>query len=283
MNPPKFWGGAAVFVKMRGYPPWPAKVEGIAADGAPNTIKYHVYFYGTNQIAVCKEEDICPYLEFRQILGKPKKVRDFNAAIKAMDEELGLVPRSKTNDIQNNEITNNEHVNTAVKFNSNTNNISSAPFNCEERASNDKLLELLRRELQLVNIEYGIQSSLNLKQPDPDECLHYLSDLLCLNISKLMLKKHPEIIYTLIKLQNYVGCIHNSNMTEDSLAVFKSKARNIRRKALLISNKIQGMFEVPMGMEFLEYFEEELTIFKESVKDMSLNDVLRLVEDPTNT
>uniref|UniRef100_A0A1B6E4R4 PWWP domain-containing protein n=1 Tax=Clastoptera arizonana TaxID=38151 RepID=A0A1B6E4R4_9HEMI len=87
----KFDVGDKIFAKVRGYPPWPARVEGVAEE-TPNKIKYHVFFYGTNETAVCKSIELFPYLEFRAKMGKRCKKKGFNEALDLVDLELGLDP-----------------------------------------------------------------------------------------------------------------------------------------------------------------------------------------------
>ncbi|XP_054258725.1 PC4 and SFRS1-interacting protein-like [Macrosteles quadrilineatus] len=97
MAAPKFKPGDKIFAKVRGYPPWPARVEGVA-DETPNKMKYHIYFYGTGETAVCKQEELFPYVENRAKFGKPMKKKGFNEAIMQMDSELGLSPRPQAPD-----------------------------------------------------------------------------------------------------------------------------------------------------------------------------------------
>lgn len=47
--------GDLVFAKVKGYPPWPAKITRI------DKTKYNVYFYGTGETASIKQEDLFPY------------------------------------------------------------------------------------------------------------------------------------------------------------------------------------------------------------------------------
>ncbi|ETN58932.1 hepatoma-derived GF [Anopheles darlingi] len=47
--------GDLVFAKVKGYPPWPAKIMRI------EKAKYNVYFYGTGETANIKVEDLFPY------------------------------------------------------------------------------------------------------------------------------------------------------------------------------------------------------------------------------
>ena len=44
--------------QVRGYPPWPARVT---ATADKNASKFHVFFYGTYETAVCKKEELWHY------------------------------------------------------------------------------------------------------------------------------------------------------------------------------------------------------------------------------
>jgi hypothetical protein len=47
-----------VFAKVRGYSAWPARIEAVVRD--TKTAKYKVFFFGTNQSATVKEEELFP-------------------------------------------------------------------------------------------------------------------------------------------------------------------------------------------------------------------------------
>jgi len=52
----KFEPGALVFGKVKGYPPWPARVTALTSKD-----RYKVYFYGTYETGTLKAEDMWPY------------------------------------------------------------------------------------------------------------------------------------------------------------------------------------------------------------------------------
>jgi len=54
----KFSPGALVFGKVKGYPPWPARVTAVTSKD-----RYKIYFYGTYETGTLKVEDIWPYNE----------------------------------------------------------------------------------------------------------------------------------------------------------------------------------------------------------------------------
>lgn len=57
-DPKSFASGDLVFAKVRGYPAWPARVT-CPAD--KNCTKFHVFFYGTYETAICKSEELWIY------------------------------------------------------------------------------------------------------------------------------------------------------------------------------------------------------------------------------
>ncbi|KAK9506856.1 hypothetical protein O3M35_008715 [Rhynocoris fuscipes] len=95
---PKFAPGDKVFAKVRGYPPWPAKIEGLA-DETPNKMRYHVYFYGTGETAVIKAEDVFAFVENKVKFGKPKKQKYFQEALLQIEAELSPEEVKKANDL----------------------------------------------------------------------------------------------------------------------------------------------------------------------------------------
>lgn len=77
-----------IFAKVRGYCPWPAKIIGVKSD-TPSRLKYEVLFYGTNESAICKPEDIFSFEENKAKLGRKKKSKKFNEAIILINNDNG--------------------------------------------------------------------------------------------------------------------------------------------------------------------------------------------------
>lgn len=87
MSKPKFGPNDKVFAKVRGYPPWPARVEGLA-DETPNKMKYHVFFYGTRETAVCKAEDIFDFHENEAKYSKSVKRKFYAEALEEIAADM---------------------------------------------------------------------------------------------------------------------------------------------------------------------------------------------------
>lgn len=93
-TPRKFKIGDYVFAKMRGHPPWPAKIKTIKEKpmGKSFIELYDVYFYGTSERGTCTKNLIFPYSkEFKEknMIQKTKRYAHlYNNALKLMEEEI---------------------------------------------------------------------------------------------------------------------------------------------------------------------------------------------------
>lgn len=76
--------GDLVFAKVKGYPPWPAKITKIEKS------KYNVYFYGTGETANIKLEDLFAYRETKDKYATEKimKRKGFKEAILQIESAL---------------------------------------------------------------------------------------------------------------------------------------------------------------------------------------------------
>ncbi|KAK6620556.1 hypothetical protein RUM43_010848 [Polyplax serrata] len=79
--------GDMVFAKVRGYPPWPARISSVA-DARPATLKYNVYFFGTAETASVLAKDICLYAENKEKLGKVVKRKFFKEGLEEIEIEI---------------------------------------------------------------------------------------------------------------------------------------------------------------------------------------------------
>lgn len=86
-----FEAGDLVFAKVRGYPPWPARVINPTAKSGS---KYQVFFFGTYETAVCKKEDMWLYsADTKERYGKQKR-KGFAEGLAELEHnpEIGLQP-----------------------------------------------------------------------------------------------------------------------------------------------------------------------------------------------
>lgn len=77
-----------VFAKIRGYPQWPAVIDSIENSNS-KILKYNVTFYGTKEVALVKEVDLCSFNENKDRFGKPKQKNQLlNKAIKEAEKSF---------------------------------------------------------------------------------------------------------------------------------------------------------------------------------------------------
>lgn len=102
--PKKFKVGDYVFAKMRGHPPWPAKIKTIKEKpmGKSFIELYDVYFFGTNERGTCTKNLIFPYSkEFKAkntILKTKRYAHLYSQALKFMEEEIFYGVKEETED-----------------------------------------------------------------------------------------------------------------------------------------------------------------------------------------
>ncbi|XP_059614499.1 hepatoma-derived growth factor-related protein 2-like [Phlebotomus argentipes] len=77
--------GDLVFAKVKGYPPWPAKIVKLSGNK-----KYNVYFYGTGETGYIKVEDLFAYVESKAKLATEKHMKkpQFKEAIEQIEAAL---------------------------------------------------------------------------------------------------------------------------------------------------------------------------------------------------
>ncbi|CAD6184542.1 unnamed protein product [Caenorhabditis auriculariae] len=80
--------GDLIWAKMKGFPPWPAKVLEQSEDTPVRRIP--VMFYGTLEKSFMKPSDLFSYLEHRAEFEIPRKQKDFNKAVQEIRIEAGL-------------------------------------------------------------------------------------------------------------------------------------------------------------------------------------------------
>ncbi|KAL1419888.1 hypothetical protein MTO96_004642 [Rhipicephalus appendiculatus] len=85
--------GDRVFAKVRGYPPWPARVEDCIGDKSkPKTQKYSVLFYGTYETATLGPKDLFAYKDFKDKYGQQQKRKFFNEGLWEIENNPTVTP-----------------------------------------------------------------------------------------------------------------------------------------------------------------------------------------------
>ncbi|ESN92498.1 hypothetical protein HELRODRAFT_89429 [Helobdella robusta] len=73
--------GDLIFGKVKGYPPWPARINKVADDVVVPKGKYPIFFYGTYETCFLSAKDIFSYEKFKGKYGKPQKRKGFNEGL----------------------------------------------------------------------------------------------------------------------------------------------------------------------------------------------------------
>ncbi|XP_046439844.1 PC4 and SFRS1-interacting protein-like isoform X3 [Daphnia pulex] len=142
-------------------------------------------------------------------------------------------------------------------------------------------LRWLKTESRLVELDYRIKESISVNRPNCVAAITALDELYSLQMAPLMLKKHPFIVTTILKLKRYIGPKESSEHTEEQKAMYKEKSALIRSKASMIYEKFKLLFLTPEGQNFWDNFAEHLEKFKEDCKNLSADSLVRLTEDPS--
>lgn len=138
-----------------------------------------------------------------------------------------------------------------------------------------------RTECRLLELDLGIRNALNIRDPDPDKCIELLNELHNLNLSALMLKKHPDPVSTIKKVRRYVGNAPAA-LTQEEEDEFHQKTAIIRTKAESVLSKFQSLFLIPDNKTFWDFFEEEKEAFYNRTKTLSAQEIVELTEDFTD-
>lgn len=89
-------------------------------------------------------------------------------------------------------------------------------------------------EVNLLQYDVDIKSSLQLTSADTARCIAVLEKYKTLEVTALMLKKNPQVAETIKRLRRYVGNTKEWNLSDDQTAEFNEKAAKIRKLAELI-------------------------------------------------
>ncbi|GMT26503.1 hypothetical protein PFISCL1PPCAC_17800, partial [Pristionchus fissidentatus] len=88
-----FDAGDLIWAKMKGFPPWPAKVINSNSEPSSSDIpagRISVMFFGTKETAFMKPTDLFPYLENRHQFEVPRKHKGFNEGVNDIRAVSGL-------------------------------------------------------------------------------------------------------------------------------------------------------------------------------------------------
>lgn len=146
----------------------------------------------------------------------------------------------------------------------------------------DKIvLQHLKLESTLLELDHQIKSSTGLNGAKPEECIKHLDTYKQLEITPLMLKKHPNCVETMKRLRRYVGNVKAWEMNDLLKQEFDSKAHQIRTQAEDIYSSFKRMFNFDSESQpFWNYFQVQVDDFKKKTLHLTQEQVQELIEEP---
>lgn len=138
--------------------------------------------------------------------------------------------------------------------------------------------ELLHTEITLLDYVYKLRSALRIDHADYQAALDVLEQMNQLqSVSALMLKKHKEVVDTIMKVTKYVG--NPSTWNPEDAEDHKEKATQIRNKADLLFGKFMQLFIIPKGVTFQEIYKNEVDNFFAKTKHLACDQIYGLTSD----
>lgn len=180
-----FASGDKVFAKLRGYPPWPARIENLLPSKF-TTKKYQIIFYGTFETAVCREQDLYHYNENKEKLKKSAKSNNFSIALQQIEDDSFVFPI----------ISHESHEKNNVKL-SRSKNTSS--FSSEKSFNHSKIYKTLKKSIKPKKVV--AKKACLLQKGCKRSIVRKMSDMSSVEKIALWLKQQYD---TAVKLKNYI-------------------------------------------------------------------------------
>lgn len=140
-------------------------------------------------------------------------------------------------------------------------------------------IEMLNTEVDILDYIHKLRSSLRVDRADYNIAMEALDCISELQINALMLKKHKEIVDTIIKVAKYIGNAGQWNLSEDDMIEHTDKASQIRRKAEIVFNKFVSLFTIPDGQSFQDVYDKEVEDFYLKTKDMACDQIYSVTSE----
>lgn len=102
--------------------------------------------------------------------------------------------------------------------------------------------QIILNEVNLLQYDVDIKSSLQLSSADTDRCIKVLEKYKKLDVTALMLKKNPQVAETIKRLRRYVGNTKEWDFSVDEQNDFNEKAGKIRKLAEAIYKNFKVRF-----------------------------------------
>lgn len=134
----------------------------------------------------------------------------------------------------------------------------------------EDILNTMKVECKLLEIDSKIKNCLNLEKADPEEAISLLDDMLDLEVTSVMLKKHAHVVDMVRRLRKYIGNLDSWNLTEVEAAKFKADAEKVRGSALKLHVKFMKIIGRPTtSQSFWDHFNHVANKFRDDTKDLT--------------
>lgn len=107
----------------------------------------------------------------------------------------------------------------------------------------NKVAQIITNEVNLLQYDVEIKSSLQLSSADTSRCITVLEKYKNLEVTALMLKKNPQVAETIKRLRRYVGNTKEWNFTDEQQIEFNENAAKIRKLAETIYKNFKVTFD----------------------------------------
>uniref|UniRef100_U5ET94 Putative the pwwp domain part of the hepatoma derived growth factor n=1 Tax=Corethrella appendiculata TaxID=1370023 RepID=U5ET94_9DIPT len=170
VNKKTFNIGDLVFARVKGYPPWPAKITKQSASK-----KYNVYFYGTGETANIKIEDLYIYKENKAKFANEKNMRKpfFSEAVTQIEAALDGDDPSPIGIVGAEVTTNDKVVDESKTEEKETNNTVNETFDESRISANSTTVETSKLEesesVVVENNKQEPQANVSVKEEHPVE------------------------------------------------------------------------------------------------------------------
>ncbi|XP_052866007.1 PC4 and SFRS1-interacting protein-like [Anopheles cruzii] len=135
----------------------------------------------------------------------------------------------------------------------------------------------LEREIVALNME--VKASVKLASADAERCVRLLEQYQKLEVTQIILLKHPNCVETMKRLRKYVGNAKAWNMAETEQVKFDFFAQQIRAKAEQIYNRFKTMFPVPdNNVSFWECFQKKVSEYEKAIEHLTPEERHMIIE-----
>lgn len=269
-----------VFVKVRGCPFWPGIICNEFHTNGKYT--YSVYLYSIDIFVEVTKDDLRDYHQyFHKHSGRISSRLLFANAI-----QMSILHTTKANRNVHGSQYDDKLVKSSPKKNKPTSHISQLRnhwptlqddkfwkielfFVKSSKETESRIKRQLKIELKFLLYDFLIKSYLRISRANYATCLNVMNKLLELPLNKLILKKYPHVVKTVLNLRKYKGNLNKRHVTLKQKLTFMKHAREIRNKAERILRFFKNIFNISKNVDFIKSYSKEVLNFHREVSNLN--------------